>query len=143
MKKGLLSQGDFGHNCRRRPVGIYVCSFLSVPAIFIMACHPIPGHGCAGQRNFHAKHSSGNDFSEFPIFQDHHTTGIALSAFEPKQRAHSSQLCCGVSERIKNRRYSLRSKIPRSLLRGASMITPFLSWPYDCVSPAPALSSLR
>ena len=40
---------------------------------------------------------------------------------EPKQRAHFSQLCCGASERIKNRRYSLRSKIPRSLLRGASI----------------------
>ena len=31
--------------------------------------------------------------------------------------------CGGVSERIKNRHYSLRSKIPRSLLRGASILS--------------------
>jgi len=37
---------------------------------------------------------------------------------EPKQRAQSPLLVTVVSERIKNRHYSLQSKIPRSLRQG-------------------------
>ncbi|MFH1515021.1 MAG: hypothetical protein ABIG42_06120, partial [bacterium] len=86
------------------------------------------------------KYKLSNTFIETPIFErlSHRKNPLE---FENSQRAHSPLLAAGLASESKKDKKSLRSKIPRSLLRGASILIIKQSCPSLDQTPGPDLAS--